>query len=177
MNRRRLTYIIAHEEIIGMRSISTNPKELDEIVKLAVNIAANRDGTLHRLNIPLLHQNRPSLIAQRLHLRFWQSLALHQHLDLPVQIRLRRHRFPFPNLLSDPKRRSRIVVSVQIDPWSVTVKLSRRERRSGEQNEPFWRWDWFLLWSLNHSFRFVPGSVCRKFFLILCFSGKTEKLK
>lgn len=58
-----------------------------------MNIATNRDGALHRLHVPLFHQNRPRLIAQYLHLRLRQRLALHQLLDLTLQICVRRHRF------------------------------------------------------------------------------------
>jgi len=85
-----MTYVISHEEIIGIRCIPSYPKELDEIVELAVNIATNGDRTFDRLHVPLLHQNRPRLIAQRLHLRLSQRLALHQLLDLTVQIPVRR---------------------------------------------------------------------------------------
>ena len=88
-----LTYIVAHKEIIGIGSISSYPKELDEIVELAMDITANCHRTLHRLYVPLLDENRPRLIAERFHLRLLQRLALHQMLDLTVQIRVRRHRF------------------------------------------------------------------------------------
>ena len=88
-----LTYIVAHKEIIGIGSISSYPKELDEIVELAVDITTNCHRTLHRLYVPLLDENRPRLIAERFHLRLLQRLALHQMLDLTVQIRVRRHRF------------------------------------------------------------------------------------
>ena len=81
-----LTYIVAHKEIIGIRSI-------DEIVELAVDITANCHRTLHRLYVPLLDENHPRLIAKRFHLCLLQRLALHQTLDLTVQIHMRRHCF------------------------------------------------------------------------------------
>ena len=49
------TYIVAHEEIIGIGSIAADPKELEEVVELAVDVAAHGDGTLHRLHVPFLH--------------------------------------------------------------------------------------------------------------------------
>ena len=49
--------------------------------------------TLHRLYVLLLDENRPRLIAKRFHLCLLQRLALHQMLDLTVQIRMRRHHF------------------------------------------------------------------------------------
>ena len=88
-----LTYIIAHKEIIGIGSISSYPKELNEIIELAMDITANHHRTFHRLNIPLLNKNRPRLIAKRFYLRLLQWLALHQMLDLTVQICMQRYRF------------------------------------------------------------------------------------
>ena len=58
-----------------------------------MDITTNCHRTLHRLYVPLLDENRPRLIAERFHLRLLQRLALHQMLDLTVQIRVRRHRF------------------------------------------------------------------------------------
>ena len=83
-----LTYIIAHKEIIGIGSISSYPKELDEIVELAMDIIENRHRTLHQLYVPLLDENRPRLIAKRFHLCLLQRLAVHQMLDLTIQIRV-----------------------------------------------------------------------------------------
>ena len=88
----KLTYIVAHEEVIGIRSTATDPKKLNEIMKLTMDVSTHRDRTLHRLHIPLLHQDRPGLLTQRLHVRLRQWLTLHQVIDLTVQIGMRRHR-------------------------------------------------------------------------------------
>ena len=58
-----------------------------------MDITENRHWTLHRLYVPLLDENRPHLIAKRFHLCLLQRLALHQMLDLTIQIRVWRHRF------------------------------------------------------------------------------------
>ena len=88
-----LTYIVTHKEIIGIGSISSYPKELSEIVELAMDITTNRHQTLHWLYVPLLDENRPYLITKRFHLCLLQRLALHQMLDLTIQIRVQWHRF------------------------------------------------------------------------------------
>ena len=88
----RSTYIIAHKEVIGVGSVAADAEELEEIVKLAVDVAADGDGALDGLHVPLLHEDRASMVAKRLHLRLLEVLALHQMLDLTVQIRSRRHR-------------------------------------------------------------------------------------
>lgn len=90
-----LTNIVAHEEIIGIRSVATYAKKLDEIVKLSVNVAADGDRAFDGLHVPFLHKNSSCLLAQNLYLLFRQRLALHQVLDLTVQIGLRRHRLRF----------------------------------------------------------------------------------
>ncbi|MFS8020649.1 hypothetical protein Hanom_Chr16g01418091 [Helianthus anomalus] len=56
-----------------------------------MNITANRNRTLHRLNIIFLHKYSPSLITKTFHLQFRQRFALHQLLYLPIYIRMRRH--------------------------------------------------------------------------------------
>ena len=84
--------------MIRIWRISSYSKELDEIEKLDVDITAHRHQALHRLYVPVLHQNRSRLIVKRFHLRLWQQLALHQMLDLTVQTRTRQHRFQFLSL-------------------------------------------------------------------------------
>lgn len=71
LNARKIgpTYVIAHKEIISVGSVASDAKQFDEIVKLAMDIAADGDRTLHRLNIPLLHKDGTRLLAQSLHLR------------------------------------------------------------------------------------------------------------
>jgi len=107
-----------------------------------VNVAADGDGTLHRLNVPLLDENRPGLIAKRLDLRLRQRLALHEVLDLPVQIRVRRHRFGRSDPRSEVPYRSvvfgsdysdrvagdddrRIVAKGRVPMWSEEGKTNR----------------------------------------------------
>ena len=104
---KKLTYIITHKKVIGVRSIPSYPKQLNQIIELTMNIAAHSHGTFHRLYIPLLHQNRSGLVTQRLHLSLRQRLALHQMLDLTVQIRVRRHRFYNTPAPSDPQHKDR----------------------------------------------------------------------
>lgn len=96
---RKLTYIIAHEEVIGVRRLATDPEQLDKVVELPMDVPANRDGALHRLHVPLLHEDGPRLLAEGFHLRLRQELALPQVLDLAVQIRVRRHRSRRASLL------------------------------------------------------------------------------
>uniref|UniRef100_A0A2N9H914 Uncharacterized protein n=1 Tax=Fagus sylvatica TaxID=28930 RepID=A0A2N9H914_FAGSY len=60
-----LHFQISHEGMIGIERISSYSKELDEIGKLDVDITAHRrHQALHRLYVPLLHQNRSRLIAK-----------------------------------------------------------------------------------------------------------------
>lgn len=71
------THVIAHKEIISIRSVAADAKQLDEIVELTMDIAADGYRAFHRLNIPLLHQDRTCLLAQSLHLHLRKRMALH----------------------------------------------------------------------------------------------------
>lgn len=90
--QRKLTYVVPHEEIIRIGRLATNPEQLDEIMKLPVDVPAHRYGAFHRLHVPLFHDHSPCLLAEGFHLRLRQELALLQVLDLKVKIRIGRHR-------------------------------------------------------------------------------------
>ncbi|RRT83197.1 hypothetical protein B296_00001811 [Ensete ventricosum] len=62
-----------------------------------MDITTDRDGTPHRLHVPLLDEDSPRLITEGLHLRLRQELAFSELLDLAVQVRVRRH-LPAPHL-------------------------------------------------------------------------------
>jgi hypothetical protein len=85
------THVVAHEEIVGVGGVAADAEELDEVVELAVDVAADGDGAPHRLHVPFLHEDGFGLLAERLHLRLREVLALAQLRDLPVQIPVRRH--------------------------------------------------------------------------------------
>ena len=72
-------------------STATDPKKLNEIMKLTMDVSTHCDQTLHQLHISLLHQDRPGLLTQHLHLRLKQRLTLHLLIDLTVQIEMLWH--------------------------------------------------------------------------------------
>jgi hypothetical protein len=45
-----------HEDVICTRNMPSSLEKLHQIMKLAMDIAANSHRTVHRLNIGLLHQ-------------------------------------------------------------------------------------------------------------------------
>lgn len=50
-------HIIAHEQIIGVGNIAANLEQFHEVMKLAVDIAADDDGRPNRDYIGLLHED------------------------------------------------------------------------------------------------------------------------
>ena len=49
--------IIAHEKIVGVRTLASDLKELHEVVELAVDVAAHRHGVRHLLNVGLVNHD------------------------------------------------------------------------------------------------------------------------
>lgn len=50
-------HVVAHEEVVGVRTAAANLEQLLEIVELAVDVTAHGHGALHRLHVRLLLQN------------------------------------------------------------------------------------------------------------------------
>jgi hypothetical protein len=44
-------YVIAHEEVICVRRVAAYAEELLQVVELAMDVAADRDGTPYRLDV------------------------------------------------------------------------------------------------------------------------------
>ena len=50
-------YIVPHEQIVGVRTISTYPEELKEVLKLTMDVSADCHWAFHVLNVLLsLHK-------------------------------------------------------------------------------------------------------------------------
>lgn len=47
--------VVAHEQVIGVRALTTDAAELQEVLKLTMDIAAYCDGALHWLHIALVN--------------------------------------------------------------------------------------------------------------------------
>lgn len=43
--------VVAHEEIVGFRNVAADSEQFNQVVELAVNVSANGDWTLDRLDI------------------------------------------------------------------------------------------------------------------------------
>lgn len=44
-------YVISHEEVVGIRRLAANSEQLDQVIPLAMNIAADGHRAAHRLHI------------------------------------------------------------------------------------------------------------------------------
>ena len=54
---------ITHENVAGVRDLTALVEELEQIVELAVNVSANRDGSLDRLNVAFLDEDFLDFLA------------------------------------------------------------------------------------------------------------------
>ncbi len=59
---------VAHEDVPGLGNVTAHAEELQKIVELAVDIAADSDGTVHRLHVGLLDEDLLGLVAKVLQL-------------------------------------------------------------------------------------------------------------
>ena len=57
--------IIAHKEIVGVGNVTTNFEQLDKVVKLAMDIAAYRNGTGNWLNVRFIHEYFACLFSHK----------------------------------------------------------------------------------------------------------------
>jgi len=58
--------VVSHEEVVSVGRLASDLEQLHQVVKLAVDISAHRDGTFHLLHVGLLRQNLTSLHNTRL---------------------------------------------------------------------------------------------------------------
>jgi len=77
--------VVAHEEVVGVRVGASDLEQLHQVVELAVDVAAYRHRALYWLNIALVLQHFPRLLAQSAHLVLGQLLARHQTLNPAVE--------------------------------------------------------------------------------------------
>mmetsp|Transcript_2873 Transcript_2873/g.17882 ORF Transcript_2873/g.17882 Transcript_2873/m.17882 type:complete len:279 (+) Transcript_2873:1407-2243(+) len=82
-------HVVAHEQVIRVWCFASVPKQFHEVVKLPVDIPANRHRTLDRLHVGFFHQDFPRLVAQLFHFLLGERFALPKVLDLRVQVRVR----------------------------------------------------------------------------------------
>lgn len=79
--------IVTHENIPSGRNRSTLAEQLEQVVELAVDIAADSDGCGHRLHITLLNQDLFDFGAQLFEVPLTQAFALVQLCEPLVYLR------------------------------------------------------------------------------------------
>jgi len=55
--------IVAHEEVISFRKLASNPKQLEQIVKLPVNVTTDSDRWPHHGHIRLVREDLLALLT------------------------------------------------------------------------------------------------------------------
>jgi len=77
---------VSHEYIVGLGAITTDLEKLHQIVKLSMDISANRDRWINILDIWFFHQYVPCYVAQITHFWLFDTFALFQKSNLFVQV-------------------------------------------------------------------------------------------
>ena len=74
-------HVVPHEQVIGVRKLTTEPEKLLHIVELAMDISANSHGGSHRLHVGLLHQDLLRFCTKAPHFLLWKRFALQQSVN------------------------------------------------------------------------------------------------
>ncbi len=77
--------VLTHEEVVGIGAHAAVLEELEQVVELPVDVAADRHWRVDMLHVGLLHEDLARLEAQVTDLLFGDLLALLEQLYLPVQ--------------------------------------------------------------------------------------------
>ena len=78
--------VVAHEEVVGVGGVASDAEELGEVVELSMNITTDGNRALDGLDIGLLHEDFPSLVAQLFHFTLTQGFTVHQLGDPDVWV-------------------------------------------------------------------------------------------
>lgn len=79
-------HVVAEEQVVSEGNVASNGEQLDEVVKLPVDIAADGDGCAYRLRIGLIGEYLHGLVGDKLHLALGDRLELFEGLDDGVDI-------------------------------------------------------------------------------------------
>lgn len=55
--------VVSHEEVVGIRRLASNSEQLDEVIPLAMDVAAHRHWAAHALHVRLILKDFTSLIT------------------------------------------------------------------------------------------------------------------
>ena len=55
--------IVSHEQVVGVGTVAAYSEQLQKILKLPVNVAADCDRAFDRLDVALLYEDFPGLVA------------------------------------------------------------------------------------------------------------------
>ena len=84
--------LTCHEDVARIRNRAAFAEELEEVPELAVDVAADRDGARDGLDVGLFDEDRADAVAEGLHVRLGEVLALGELLDPFVRVGYRHYR-------------------------------------------------------------------------------------
>ena len=75
-----------HEDVARLGHAPALPQQLEQVPELPVDVAADRHGARDGLDVRLLHERRAHALAEELHVRLREVLAVQQLLDPGVGV-------------------------------------------------------------------------------------------
>lgn len=67
--------VVTHEEVVGVGRLTTNLKELSQVVELTVNVTADRDWSTDLLDVRLVNEDFLCLFAKKFDLTLGERFA------------------------------------------------------------------------------------------------------
>jgi len=77
---------VAQKQVVPFRAGAADPKQLDKIIKLAVDVSANSDGRVDPLDVRLFDQDLFGQVTQLQHFVLRERLALLELGDALVEV-------------------------------------------------------------------------------------------
>jgi len=56
-------HVVSHEQVVGVRRLSSDPEQLHQVVELSMNVSAHGHRTFHGLDIALFGQDLLGFLA------------------------------------------------------------------------------------------------------------------
>lgn len=78
-------HVVAHEQVVRVRGLSTNFKQFAQVMELPVDVAANSHRRLYLLHIRLVNKDLFCFFAESFDLALWKRLAGEEGVDLFVK--------------------------------------------------------------------------------------------
>lgn len=73
--------VITQKQVVDVGALPSHLEDLQQIIKLTMNVPHYRHGSIYSLNVALLHKDLPHASTERLNFLLLQQLTIPQLID------------------------------------------------------------------------------------------------